>query len=811
MKSKRVYELAKEFGVEGKDIIAAAKEIGVRFSTSSNAVDATTEDRLRNIFNSAQAAASQKTPDEDGQQADGKKVVIDSADGKITEKRSADRVVRRRKKADKAPDAPETEEAEAAQPEESAASAETPPASAETPAKAAPKKAAAPKKEKEAEEVDPEKEKLAQQMKAALAPSLKHEKLSSPPQPRVAGRKKEYVVDEKNLRRKQIPRKKRPMPGQTPSAPSPAAPPAGKKSVTIGETIMLDDLARRMEVKLQDVRAKARGLGVDTRSRNPFDYEVATLIAAEYGLEVEVDRFDESIYLDDAGAGFGSEEPRPPVVSVMGHVDHGKTTLLDTLRNASVAPGEAGGITQHIGAYKVKSGDREIVFIDTPGHEAFTAMRARGAGINDLAILVVAADDGVKEQTVEAISHAKAAGVPAIVAVNKIDKEGADTENVKRQLSEHGLVSEEWGGDTLFAEISAKTGEGLKDLLELIILQADVLELKAPGTGQARGIVLESRLDKGRGAIADVIVTKGSLKVGDQMVAGLFSGKIRALSDESGSKAANAGPSMPVEVMGLSGVPDAGENFYIVGDEKTARAIVENRRTEAEQKDAPSVPQPLSLDSIEMTNPPEEKGKELALVIKADTQGSLEAIKDSIAKIDSDKCSIKIAHSAAGGISGTDVELAYVTDAVIFGFNVRPDSKAAADADKREVAVETYSIVYEIVERVKQMMEGMLDPVIEEETIGHAQVKEVFRMSGQKIIAGCFVDDGKVQRGESVRIVREGAVVYESKVGSLKRFKDDVREVQSGYECGLTIENFNDVKVGDVLEVYSVKETAQQL
>ena len=368
-----------------------------------------------------------------------------------------------------------------------------------------------------------------------------------------------------------------------------------------------------MEVNLREVRIKAKSIGLNTRPDNPFDYETATLIAAEYGLDVEVDRFDEAAYLDDKEAGFENEAPRRPVVSVMGHVDHGKTTLLDTLRKSNIALGEAGGITQGIGAYKVPYGDRQIVFIDTPGHEAFTAMRARGAKINDIAILVVAADDGVKEQTIEAANHIKAAGVPIIVAIIKIDKEDADPENVKKQLSEHGLVAEEWGGDTLFTEISAKTGQGLKEILELILLQADILELKAPHKGLARGVVLESRLDKGRGAIADVIVTKGCLKVGDHLAAGLFSGKVRALVDENGVRLKSAEPSMPVEIMGLSGVPDAGESFHVVCDEKTARAIVENRRRELGQTEAPAVPKPLSLDSLKMMKPSEEDtAKELS-------------------------------------------------------------------------------------------------------------------------------------------------------------------------------------------------------
>ena len=811
MSSRRVHELAGEIGVSSKEILSAAEKIGgIYLKTASSSIESEDAEKIRR-FLTAPPEPEKPKPAEDQVKT------IESAVGKVVETRKkTGAVVRRRRKP--AAETPQ-ETPEAAPP---APSSPKPPAADEPAQESVQKKPPAappkPQKPKEPKEVDPEKEILARRMKDALVSDLSKKSDEPPSRPPSAPRKKEYVVDdEKSLRRRQDnirrQRQQRPQQGAS-SPPSAPAPPPGKKSVKIGETITLDDLARRMEIRIGDVRAKARSVGVDPRSAAALDYETATLIAAEYGLDVEVDRFDESDYLNDRAAGLKDEDSRPPVVSVMGHVDHGKTTLLDTLRNANVASGEAGGITQHIGAYRVASGDRRIVFIDTPGHEAFTSMRARGASINDIVILVVAADEGVREQTIEAVSHAKAAGVPVIVAVNKIDKEGADPENARRQLSEHGLVSEEWGGDTMFANISAKSGAGIKELLELIILQSDVLELKAPGSGLAKGVVLESRLDKGRGAIADVIVTQGRLSVGDQIVAGLFCGKIRALTDDAGAKVKTAGPSTPVEVMGLPGVPEAGEMFHVVKDEKTARQIVENRRIVLGRQDAPSVPQPLSMDSLKTMPSPEEQEagpKEFSLILKSDTQGSAEAVRDSIKKLDTEKCSVKIAHSAVGGISGADVELAYVTGSIILGFNVRPDSKAAADASERGVVIETYPVVYELVDRVKLAMEGLLDPLVEEETRGHARVKEVFRISGQRIVAGCVVDDGKVLRGQNVRIVRNGAVVYESTVGSLRRFKDDVREVQSGYECGMTIENFSDVKVGDVFEVFRLNETAQQL
>lgn len=789
MKSTRVYDLAKDLGVSNREIMSAAADIGIRLSSHSSSLDYESAEKIRGRLSAPPESAGEKSAENEV------KVFRSGSGGEVTETRSSGTVVRRRKKREKPDDEKPREKEVSDSGTEPASEPASPAEGTSSPAGDKPRQAPS-------AESDPEKEKLLEQMREALVPKL-------------TPKKKEYVLDEKKFRRKQEIRRKKPPQAQqrsSPSRPRPSPPPVVKKNIRIGETVTLEQLARRMEVKLRDVKKKAESIGLDTRSADPLDHETATLIAAEYGLEVDVDRFEESAYLGDGEAGFGSEEPRPPVVSVMGHVDHGKTTLLDSLRKSNVALGEAGGITQHIGAYKVACGGRDIVFIDTPGHEAFTSMRARGAKINDMAILVVAADDGVKAQTVEAVNHAKAAGVPVIAAVSKVDKDGADPEKVKRQLSEHGLVPEEWGGDTLFAEISAKTGKGIGELLELILLQADVLGLKAPRTGLARGVVLESRLDTGRGAVADMIVTKGSLKVGDHLVAGLFSGRVRALSDENGAKIKSAGPSTPVEVMGLSGVPGAGENFHVVRDEKTARSIVENRRAGLGRADASSAPRPPSLDALEMMKAaPEEEAKELFLIIKADTQGSVEAVGDSIGKIETDKCTVKIVHSAVGGISGTDVELAHVTKAVIFGFNVRPDSKALSDASARGVPIETHSVVYEIVERVRQIMEGLLEPIVEEESVGRARVMEIFRMSGQRAIAGCMVDEGRVSRGGNIRVVRDGTVVYESRVGSLRRFKDDVKEVQSGYECGLTIENFNDVKVGDVLETYSLKETAQQL
>ena len=501
--------------------------------------------------------------------------------------------------------------------------------------------------------------------------------------------------------------------------------------------------------------------------------------------------------------------PRPPVVTVMGHVDHGKTTLLDSIRETNVVAGEAGGITQHIGAYAVNIKDSTIVFVDTPGHEAFTSMRARGASITDIVILVVAADDGVMPQTVEAVNHAKAAGVPIIVAINKVDKEGADVEKIRRELSEIDLISEQWGGDTLFAEVSAKKNKGLSELLELVLLQADILELKASPDKKANGVVVEAELDKGRGAVSTVIVKEGTLRVGDCVVSGVHSGKIRALTDDRGKAVKSVGPSMPVKIMGLSGVAEAGEKFHAVKDEKTAKEITSHRLEKIRSRKVITTPK-LSLEDL-FSSIENEEAKELSLIIKADTQGSVEALRESLEKLSTEKCRVKIVHSGAGGINETDVVLASASNAVVIGFNVRPDANALRISEKEGVSLELHSIIYDVVSRVKSAMEGLLEPIRKEVVVAHMDVKELFHVSRVGTIAGCMVSDGRVSRDNSIRVVRDGTVVFDGKVSSLRRFKEDVKEVQSGYECGITIENFNDVKQGDVFELYKLEEIKQEL
>lgn len=586
---------------------------------------------------------------------------------------------------------------------------------------------------------------------------------------------------------------------------------SSKRVIKIGESINVGEIAKLMSVKAGELIRKLITMGVAATINQTIDHETAILLAEEFGFEVVVDIFEEEDLLLEAQVDTTENElfPRPPVVTVMGHVDHGKTTLLDTIRKAKVVEGEAGGITQHIGAYSVEVNGKTVAFVDTPGHEAFTAMRARGAKVTDVVILVVAADDGVMPQTVEAVNHAKAAEVPIIVAVNKIDKPDAEPEKIKRELSEIGLLSEDWGGDTLFAEVSAKQNTGITELLELILLQADILELKADIEKRANGFVIEAILDKGRGPVATVIVSEGTLRVGDIVLAGTTYGRVRALTDDKGERVKEAGPSIPVGIMGLSGVPKAGERFYVVEDEKAAKDVVAHRETKQRETVAAKVRKPSLENLFEALE--EEEAKELALIIKADTQGSVEAVRESITKLSTDKCLVKIVHAGVGGVNETDVILASASNAIIVGFNVRPDVNALELSEREGISLELHTIIYNLIDRVRGAMEGLLDPIIQEKITGHAEIRETFHISRIGTIAGCMVNDGKVARDSNVRILRDSVVIFDGKLSSLKRFKDDAKEVNAGYECGITIERFNDLKVGDTFEFYMFEEFKQEL
>ena len=578
------------------------------------------------------------------------------------------------------------------------------------------------------------------------------------------------------------------------------------KEITIPETISVKDFAAEIKKTTGDVIKKLLGYGIMATLNNDIDFDTAFLIAQEFGITASKKETvtEEDILFDESEDTAEELVSRPPVVVVMGHVDHGKTSLLDAVRSTHVIEGEAGGITQHIGAYKVEVNGREITFLDTPGHEAFTAMRARGAQVTDIAILVVAANDGVMPQTVEAINHAKAAGIPIIVAVNKIDVEGANVEKVKEELTKYELVAEEWGGDTIFVPISAKQRTNIDTLLEMVLLVADMKELKANPNKQAKGVVIEAKLDKSRGPVATMLVQRGTLDTGDTVLAGSVIGRIRAMYNDKGKKVKKAGPSTPVEIIGLTEVPVAGETFYEVDDEKTAKHLMERRKRQEREKSINATSK-VSLNDL-FSQIERGKLKELNLIVKADVQGSVEAVKQSLEKLSNDQVKVKVIHANVGGITETDVTLAKVSNAIIIGFNVRPEPLAKEMAEKEEVEIKQYSVIYHAIEDIEAAMKGMLDPEFEEKVIGNAEIRQTFKVSNVGTIAGCYVTSGKVSRNAGIRLIRDNVVVHEGKLISLKRFKDDAKEVAAGYECGIQIENFNEIKEGDILEVYIMEE-----
>jgi translation initiation factor IF-2 len=546
------------------------------------------------------------------------------------------------------------------------------------------------------------------------------------------------------------------------------------------------------------------GMGVMTTVNQTIDFDTAALVAAEFGYEVELAVFEEETFLKVEADDPTRQIERSPVVTIMGHVDHGKTSLLDVIRKTRITDIEAGGITQHIGAYHVITDKGKIAFLDTPGHEAFTAMRARGAQVTDIVVLVVAADDGVMPQTVEAINHARAANVPIIVAVNKIDKDNANTDRVYRELSEQGLSPEEWGGDTIFVKVSAKQTIGIDELLDLILLQAEVLELKADPEKRAYGHVVESKIDPGRGAIATVLVQEGTLHTGDAVVCGVYSGKVRAMLNDRGQMVDAAGPSIPVEVIGLSGVPMAGDELIAVADEKNAKQISDHRLQKHRSKELAKTGR-LSLEKL-FEQMQQGEVKDLNLILKADVHGSIEALADSLTKLSNEEVNINIVHSATGTITESDVSLASVSNAIIIGFNVRPATKVQMLANEEGVDMRFYNVIYDVIKDIKNAIAGMMSSTFEERVLGRAEVRDTFHVPKIGTIAGCYVTEGRIERGRLLRVLRDGVVQYEGKNASLRRFKDDVKEVQSGYECGVGVENFNDIKIGDVLECYYLEE-----
>jgi translation initiation factor IF-2 len=585
-------------------------------------------------------------------------------------------------------------------------------------------------------------------------------------------------------------------------------PKAIKRRIKVGETIAVGDLAKRMGVKVSEVINKLMSMGVMASINQSIDYDIATLVANEFSFQVEKAEmeFDQSLLKTPAAP--ENLKPRAPVVTIMGHVDHGKTSLLDAIRQSNVIAGEAGGITQAIGAYHVHINGRDIVFLDTPGHEAFTAMRARGAQVTDIVVLVVAADDGVMGQTIEAINHSKVAGVPIIVAINKIDKPGADPEKIKQSLTEHDLLSEQWGGETIFCEVSAKKKKGIEELLEMILLQADVMELKADPDRPARGVIIEAKLDRGRGPVATVLIQEGTLKEGDSFVSKTEFGRVRAMINDQGRRVKEAGPAMPVEVIGFSSVPQTGAEFFCVEDEKKAHSIADYWSRKIREKEL-SASSKITLEQLYQKI--KEGVKDLNVIIKADVQGSIEAISDALHKLSTGDVKLKIIHSSTGAISETDVMLASASNAIIIGFNVRPDARVVEVAQQEGVEIKLYDIIYNIIADVRAAMEGLLEPEYKEVVQGRAEVRELFKVPKIGTIAGCYVTDGKIIRNGNLKLVRDSVVVFDGKILSLKRFKDDAKEVLADFECGISIDGFNDIHVDDVIESYINEQLERKL
>jgi translation initiation factor IF-2 len=614
---------------------------------------------------------------------------------------------------------------------------------------------------------------------------------------------------EREMRGLRVPKKRRALPGKEQRKTEITTPKASKRVVRITEGVTVGDLARNMGVKVAEIIKKLMELGVMSTLNQVLDVDTAALVAGEFGYSVENVAFDVESAIEEEVEEVGGEAlPRPPVVTVMGHVDHGKTSLLDAIRHAHVTEQEYGGITQHIGAYTAESNGRKISFVDTPGHEAFTAMRARGAKVTDIVVLVVAADEGVMPQTVEALNHARAAGVPIVVAVNKIDRPEANMDRVKQQLSEQGLIPEDYGGQTITVPVSARTGEGIDRLLEMILLQADLMELKANPNRSARGAVIESQLDRGRGPVATVLIQEGTLHQGDPFVCGMAYGRVRAMLDHNGERITEAPPSTPIEIFGLSDVPEPGTAFVSVADEAKARQVAEFRRSKRREGQLQKTAR-VSLQDLSARMKAGEV-KELKIIIKGDVQGSVEALADSLLRLSTAEVKVDVIHSSAGAISETDVTLASASGAVIIGFNVRPEPKAATLAEKEGVDVRLYTVIYEAINEMREAMEGLLAPTYREKPLGRAEVRKTFSVPGATV-AGSMVVDGKIVRNGRARLVRDGRVVWEGKIGSLKRFKDDAREVAAGYECGIGLENFNDVKPDDVIEAFEMEAVVRRL
>ena len=867
MSKKRVHELAKELGLENKDLIAHLERLGITVKSHASTLE---DHEIERIREDLQATSPRQVVEERIKSTVIRRrtvrTAVEESPEEKEEKPEAEKAEREAAGAKKAKEAGEekpeaqpasaaeeverkTERAEAAVPE-SPAPPEKEPAAEAKPVQPTP--VAPPAKPKTPPVILPVRPPMMSRHKItrpdekkegpAKAPAKPGEVIAPPPAEKIV--KKEFekpkkrgkgtvevlIGDEKEVPRRKIlerkiekklkrvdddrdvvigkwreDRKTAPVRMKKTEITTPKA---IKRRIRVGDTITTGELAKRMGVKAGEVINKLMGMGVMATINQSIDFDIATLVASEFSFQVERAEveFEDSMLKPEASG--ENLKPRAPIVTIMGHVDHGKTSLLDAIRQTNVIEGEAGGITQAIGAYHVHINDRDIVFLDTPGHEAFTAMRARGAQVTDIVVLVVAADDGVMDQTVEAINHSKVAGVPIIVAINKIDKPGADPEKIKQALTEHGLLSEQWGGDTIFSEVSAKKKIGIEELLEMILLQADVLELKADPNTAARGIIIEAKLDRGRGPVATVLIQHGTLREGDAFVSKTESGRVRAMINDQGRRVKEAGPAMPVEVIGFSSVPQTGAEFICVEDEKKARNIADYwiRKTREKELSASSK---ITLEQLYQKI--KEGVKDLNVIIKADVQGSIEAISDALHKLSTEDVQLKTIHSSTGAISETDVMLASASNAIIIGFNVRPDARVSELAAQEGVEIKLYDIIYNVIADVRAAMEGLLEPEYKEVVQGRAEVRELFKVPKVGIIAGCHVTDGKITRTAGVKLVRDSVAVFDGKILSLKRFKDDAREVLAGFDCGIGIEGYNDIHVGDVIEAYTTETLERKL
>jgi len=838
MSKTRVYELAKEFGIDNKDLIAQLEKLGIAVKAPSSSLEDSDADKVRREF-----ALGEKNA--------------------IVEKRVKRTVIRRRAirqqvpEIEKIPDElqPETT------PEETIKEAEKEPvvvSEKNVPAKDRTREKKDEKKEKSAtplikprktlikivreapkkeiKKIPPKEEASPGRGKRMPAPQEvkpAREKEKKAPEPKSLHKAKKPVtvhIDNEQKRRKVFvkqhadKRAKRLRTGKTRDGRQSwkedkiatarmntteiTIPRAIKRRIKIEEAIRISDLAKKMGVKAGELISKLVSLGMMVTINQSIDIDAATLVAGEFGYQVESvgAEYEDIMHREEPLS--KNIKPRAPVVTIMGHVDHGKTSLLDVIRQTNVIEGESGGITQAIGAYHVRIKGKDIVFLDTPGHEAFTAMRARGAQVTDIVVLVIAADDGVMDQTIEAINHSRAAGVPIMVAINKIDKPNADTERIKQQLADFDLVPEAWGGDTIYAEVSAKQKTGIEELLELILLQADIMELKADPDRLAQGVVIEAKLDRGRGPVATVIVREGTLKEGDAIVSRAEYGRVRAMTNDKGFRVIETGPSMPVEVVGFSGVPQAGMDFVCVEDDKKARAVGEHWLRKEREKEL-SKTSKITLEQL--YDRIKEGAKELNVVIKADVQGSVEALSEALTKLSTDDVKLILIHGSAGTITETDIMLASASDAIVIGFKVRPDARISEIIEKEGVDVQLYDVIYDAISDVRNAMEGLLEPIYEEVVQGRAEVLQVFKVSKIGTVAGTRVTDGKLTRNARLKLLRDGTVIHDGKFLSLKRFKDDAKEVLSGFECGIGIENFNDIKEGDTIETYTKEEIARKL